>query len=64
MDVHTVAIDPSTAAVPSVVSNSVKIHLFCCLCYETSVYISFENDLFTEVDLLLRFSISRVFFFP
>jgi hypothetical protein len=49
MDAHIVALDPSTAHVPSVVSYSIRIHSFCCVCYGRSVHIPFQNDLILVV---------------
>ena len=51
-----------TAPGPSVVSYSIKIHSLC-LCYYGSVYSPFQSQLLTEVDMLLRISVSRIFFF-
>ena len=50
-----------TVLVPSVMSYCIRIHSLCCLCYNRSVYISFESDLITEVDMLLHLSLSRIF---
>jgi hypothetical protein len=62
--VQIVALDPSYRPVPSVVWYSIKIHSFWGLCFDKSVHVPFQSDLFTEVDLLLRFSISRISLFP
>ena len=52
-----------TAPGPSVVSYSIKIHSFCCLCYDGSVHSPFQSEFSTEVDMLLRISISKIFLF-
>ena len=48
----------------SAVSYHIKIHSFCCLCYDSSVQCPFQSDFSTEVYLLLRISISRIIACP
>jgi len=49
-----------TTPVPAVVSYSVRIHSLCCLCCDSSVHSPLQNEFSTEIDLLLRISISRI----
>jgi len=49
---------------PFVVSYSIKIHSFFCLCYVSTVHSPFQSEFYTAVDLLLRISISIILFLP